>query len=120
MRGRVLQLAILALVAAISADASADVVMMQNGDRISGEVNRIWGNDLTIEPDYSDEFIVDLDKVAYIESDREFDLTLEDGREVTAQLLGAGAGGRQPRGHQREQLVEPRRHPHRARDGVFE
>jgi len=95
MLERFLQLALLSLVATMGAEASADVVVMQNGDRISGEVNRIWGNDLSIEPDYSDEFIVDLDKVAYIESDREFDLTLEDGREVTAQLLGAAAGGRQ-------------------------
>ena len=71
----------------------ADVVVMQNGDRFTGEVNRIWGNDLSIEPEYADEFVVDLDKVAYVESDREFELTLDDGREVTARLEGAGASG---------------------------
>jgi len=80
---------------AISAGAAADVVVMQNGDRITGEVNRIWGNDLSIEADYTDEFVIELDKVSYIESDREFDLTLDDGREVTARLPGAAADGKQ-------------------------
>jgi hypothetical protein len=83
------------LIAAVNGQALADVVVMQNGDRFTGEVNRIWGNDLSIEPEYADEFVVDLDKVAYVESDREFDLTLDDGREVTARLEGAGASGTQ-------------------------
>jgi putative salt-induced outer membrane protein YdiY len=83
------------LMAAVHAPALADVVVMQNGDRFTGEVNRIWGNDLSIEPDYADEFVVDLDKVAYVESDRDFDLTLDDGREVTARLEGPGASGTQ-------------------------
>lgn len=83
------------LFALLGGQVLADVVVMRNGDRISGEVNRIWGNDLSVEPDYADEFVVDLDKVAYIESDREFDLTLDDGREVTARLEGAGANGAQ-------------------------
>jgi len=73
----------------------ADVVVMQNGDRITGEVNRIWGNDLSVEPDYADEFVLELDQVSYIESERDFELTLEDGREVSARFGGAGAGGSQ-------------------------
>jgi putative salt-induced outer membrane protein YdiY len=83
------------LIAAGNGSVLADVVVMQNGDRFTGEVNRIWGNDLSIEPDYADEFVVELDKVAYVESDRDFDLTLDDGREVTARLQGAGADGTQ-------------------------
>jgi len=82
-------------IGAVPGQVLADVVVMQNGDRFTGEVNRIWGNDLSIEPEYSDEFVVDLDKVSYVESDREFDLTLEDGREVTARLEGPGASGTQ-------------------------
>ncbi len=82
-------------IGAVSGQVLADVVVMQNGDRFTGEVNRIWGNDLSIEPEYADEFVVDLDKVAYVESDREFDLTLDDGREVTARLEGPGASGTQ-------------------------
>jgi putative salt-induced outer membrane protein YdiY len=94
MRIYLLPLAMVSIVAATK-PAVADVVVMQNGDRITGEVNRIWGNDLSVEPDYADEFVLELDKVAYIESAREFDLTLEDGREVSARFEGAGASGTQ-------------------------
>ncbi len=94
MRGGLVAFAAL-VIGAVPGQVLADVVVMQNGDRFTGEVNRIWGNDLSIEPDYADEFVVDLDKVAYVESDREFDLTLDDGREVTARLEGAGASGTQ-------------------------
>lgn len=94
MRARLLRLAILSIVAA-SGTAAADVVVMQNGDRITGEVNQIWGNDVSIEPPYADEFKLELDKVAYIESDREFEVTLDDGREVKAQLQGRAADGKQ-------------------------
>src|SRR5262245_18178090 len=82
-------------IAFVSGQSLADVVVLQNGDLITGEVNKIWGNDLSIEPDYADEFVLELDKVSYIESDRDFDLTLDDGREVTARLEGPGAGGTQ-------------------------
>ena len=94
MRARFLQFVILTI-AAVSTQVSADVVVMRNGDRITGAISQIWGTDVSIEPTYADEFDVDLAEVAYIESDREFDLTLEDGREVTAQLQGAGANGTQ-------------------------
>ena len=94
MRVSLLRLAMVLIVAA-NGPALADVVVMQNGDRITGDVKRIWGEDLNIEPEYTDEFVIELDKVAYVESDRDFDLTLEDGREVTARLEGAGANGTQ-------------------------
>jgi len=94
MRSPLLQLAILSS-AATGAQVYADIVVMQNGDRITGEINQIWGNDLSVEPEYADEFVVELDKVAHIESDREFELTLDDGRVVTARLPGSGEDGRQ-------------------------
>ena len=37
-----------------------DVLVLKNGDRITGEISRIWDNEVTIEPEYSDEFQVDL------------------------------------------------------------
>ena len=92
---RIYLLPLFVLIGLAGRPALADVVVMQNGDRFTGEVSRIWGNDLSIEPDYADEFVLELDKVSYVESDREFDLTLEDGREVKARLEGAGASGTQ-------------------------
>jgi putative salt-induced outer membrane protein YdiY len=77
------------------APAVADVIVLKNGDRITGEISQIWDDEIAIEPDYTDEFEVDVAAVAYIESDREFELEFEDGREVVASFPGADAEGNQ-------------------------
>jgi len=69
--------------------ASADVLVLKNGDRITGEIKRIWDGEITIEPVYADEFEIDLAVVAYIESDREFEMDLNDGRSLIATFRGA-------------------------------
>ena len=61
---------------------SADVLVLTNGDRITGEITRIWDAEITIEPEYSDEFNVDIPAVACIESEREFEIDLGDHRHI--------------------------------------
>jgi len=39
---------------------AVDVLVMKNGDRITGEITQIWDAEVTIEPEYSDEFKVDV------------------------------------------------------------
>ena len=78
-----------------SAIASADVLVLKNGDRITGDVKRIWDAEVTIEPEYSDEFQVDLDAISHIESTREFEVEFSDGRSIDAQLGGENAAGEQ-------------------------
>ena len=70
--------------------ASAGVLVLKNGDRITGAVKRIWDGEISIEPDYADEFAVDIEFVAYVESDIEFDIEIQDGRKQTARLIGPG------------------------------
>ena len=50
----------------------ADIVFLENGDRISGDIKRIWGNILIIEPQYSDPIEIERDIVVGIESDKMF------------------------------------------------
>lgn len=73
----------------------ADVLVLKNGDRITGEIKRIWDDEITIEPEYSDEFQVDIPAVEHIESDHEFEIELADGTSLLARFSGAGADGRQ-------------------------
>jgi putative salt-induced outer membrane protein YdiY len=75
--------------------ALADVLVLKNGDRITGEVTRIWDSEVTIEPEYSDEFSVDLPAVDYIESDRDFEIELASGRQLVASFGGADGDGNQ-------------------------
>ena len=79
----------------LAATASADVLVLKNGDRITREIKRIWDNEITIEPEYSDEFDVDLPIIAYIESDRDFEIDLQDGTNVIASFAGAAEDGDQ-------------------------
>lgn len=75
--------------------AVADVLVLKNGDRITGTIKQIWDDEVAIEPEYSDEFNVDLEVVDYIESERDFELEFFDGREVVAKFPGAGDNNQQ-------------------------
>lgn len=75
----------------------ADQVTMKNGDRITGEIQRIWDKEVIIEPEYDDDVnvTIDLENVIHIESEREFEVELTDGQEVVATLLGPADDGQQ-------------------------
>ena len=75
--------------------ASADVLVLKNGDRITGDIKRVWDSEITIEPECSDEFSVDVAAVDHVESNRQFEIELQDGRKMLATLNGADADGSQ-------------------------
>ncbi len=83
------------LTVALSPAADADVLYLKNGDQITGTIKRIWDDEVTIEPDYSDEFTVDLPMVVRIESDRDFEIEMPDGTDVVAQFDGVDDEGNQ-------------------------
>jgi putative salt-induced outer membrane protein YdiY len=89
-----LVLTLLTLMTLGSNAALAGRVIMLNGDIITGEIKEIWDAELSIEPEYADEFTVDTDEISHIESEREFDILLPDGREVRIKPVG-GANGNQ-------------------------
>ena len=60
----------------------ADVVFLENGDRISGTIKEIWGDILIIEPEYSDPIELDRAIVTGIESDRELAIELDGSKET--------------------------------------
>ena len=60
----------------------ADVVFLENGDRISGTIKEIWGDILIIEPEYSDPIELDRAIVVGIESDRELAIELDGSKET--------------------------------------
>ncbi len=87
--------ALLFLSTGFAATANADVLVLDNGDRITGEIKRIWDGEISIEPEYSDEFEVDVDAVDHIISEREFEIELDDGRELVATMSGEDSDGNQ-------------------------
>ena len=77
------------------AAVNADVLHLKNGDRITGTIKRIWDDEVTIEPEYSDEFAVDLPLVDRIDSDRDFEIQMPDGTDVVGRMQGVDADGKQ-------------------------
>jgi len=95
IRENALPTVLAAIVIVLSPISDADELVLSNGDRITGEIKKVWDAEISIEPAYADEFNVDTDVIAFIESDREFEIELTDGREVVAKLSGADADGNQ-------------------------
>ena len=79
----------------VPAAVNADVLHLKNGDRITGTIKRIWDDEVMIEPEYSDEFAVDLPLVDRIESDRDFEIQMPDGTDVVGRMQGVDADGNQ-------------------------
>ena len=69
------------------AHAAKDVVVTTSGDRLVGEIKSIEKDVLTIETDYSDaDFKIKWEKVASIESDRQFLVETFDGQRLSGAL----------------------------------
>ena len=97
MKTLLLLVSILTLLLSVATISRADLLIMKNGDRITGEIQQIWDSEVIIEPEYDDSttVTVGLALVDFIESERTFTLTFADGREVEALLSGRGTDGKQ-------------------------
>lgn len=91
----------------MSTSAHADVLLMKNGDRITGDITQIWDGKVTIEPAYSDDFNVDLSDVVSIETEEEFDLELYDKEEGVYKFTGIDRTGNALLLSETDELVVP-------------
>ncbi len=73
----------------------AGQLILKNGDRITGNIVKIWDKEIYIEPDYADEFAVDVGAVEYFLSDDEFEIDLGDGKDVDVRFDGVDEAGKQ-------------------------
>jgi hypothetical protein len=83
---------------AASAWSATDVIYLKNGDKITGAIAKIWDAEIYIEPDYADEFTVDIEAIDYIESDRDFELRISMKEDKPIRFVGKSPEG--------EQLIE--------------
>lgn len=72
--------------------ATADQLLMKNGDIITGNISRIVNDEIYIEPSYTDEYAVDLAEVISIEADQLFEIEFADGRRIDAHFAGGAEG----------------------------
>src|SRR6188472_4308264 len=68
--------------------AANDVVITTSGDKLVGEIKRVEKDVLTLSTDYSDaDFKIKWDKIASIESDRQFLVETFDGKRLSGSLV---------------------------------
>ena len=67
--------------------AMADIVHMQNGDRLSGTLDGISGKRLILLTDYAGKLTLKLNSVLKVETEEPFDLKLRDGGRVSGRLV---------------------------------
>jgi len=90
-----LRAAILFAALVVTGSALADdVLIMKNGDRISGKISKIWDGEVTIEPPYADEIKIAIDKVKTIDARRDFEFEMGAEKKFIGQL-GVDAQGNQ-------------------------
>ena len=83
------------VVLGLAIPAQAGLLVLTNGDRITGDIKKVWDGEIYIEPSYADEFKVDVEAVKYMESEREFDIELIEGQTQRARLMGVDDDGLQ-------------------------
>ena len=102
----------LLLGSATGASAAKDVVITTSGDRLVGEIKKVEKDVLTFSTDYSDsDFKIKWDKIASIESDRQFLVETFDGKRLSGPLKTdpEKKGGRGRGRHQRAAAGRVRR-----------
>jgi putative salt-induced outer membrane protein YdiY len=79
----------------LTAAANAGVIVLKNGDRITGSIKKIWDKEVFIEPSYADEFSVSIEDIESIQSDKVFEFNRIGKPTRLAKFVGPDADGNQ-------------------------
>ena len=82
--------ALLIFICGIGTAARADLIVLKNGDRVTGKIVKSDGKALTIKSEFIGDVNVKADAIEQITSDQPLYLTLSDGRTVTGTLAVNG------------------------------
>jgi putative salt-induced outer membrane protein YdiY len=75
-----------------SVRAVADVILLENGDRLTGEVTELVNGVVTIETEYAEPIKIRADKVTGIETDRDVEVHMKTGEVIKGRLANDGGG----------------------------
>jgi putative salt-induced outer membrane protein YdiY len=74
----------------LAASAVADVLHLQSGDRLTGEIDSIAGGRVVLKTDFAGTIAVKLDTVASIESETVFEIRQDEGEKLKGQFIAEG------------------------------
>lgn len=78
--------------AALAGPAGADVVNLNNGDRLTGKVDSIAGGRVILETEFAGRILVDMAHVASLETEDAYDVRIKDGGSVEGRFLTGPQG----------------------------
>ena len=90
---RTLLLLLLVVPVLAMAHNKSDVVTMYNGDRITGEIQGLTNGDLKINPRYSPAINLDLQHIAKIESDYNYEILTTDNQRLYGNISSTEKNG---------------------------
>jgi len=67
---------------------ATDFIVMKNGDRITGEIEKIWNGEVFIDPEYGDTYAVEIEHVQYVQTGEDFEVEFREGRR-TRMVVGS-------------------------------
>ncbi|MEM7216939.1 MAG: DUF481 domain-containing protein [Pseudomonadota bacterium] len=85
-----LQSTLVAVAALCASAASADVLLLDNGDRITGTVDNITAGSVTVTTAYAGAIVVNMDNVVELSTEGEYDVTLASGDSFTGSVVRDG------------------------------
>ena len=80
------------LVGAAALPAAADVVNLNNGDRLSGTVDSVTGGKVILETEYAGSVLIDMEAVASLETEKAFEVRTKGGGMAEGRFV-MGPGG---------------------------
>ena len=93
MLPRALPLLVVALFAAgLPRTADADTIMMKNGDRLTGKVERVRDGKLEIDTPYAGTVAVAADAIASVQTDEDVTIIKKDYSRLIGRVIGGGEG----------------------------
>ena len=82
--------AMIAVLWALAIQAAADQVMLKNGDRLTGSIEKSDGKQLVIKTDYAGEVTVKFDAIQGLDSTGDLHVSLKDGKTVVGPVKTSG------------------------------
>lgn len=80
------------ILASLACSVQADVILLVNGDRLTGKVKRLLDHKLTFASDLAGEVTIDMDNIRSFATDTPVVLHLQDGSVIEQRVLTAEAG----------------------------
>jgi hypothetical protein len=70
----------------LAAEAAVDKITLKDGSILKGEIKRVENDELTLDTDYADDVIIEVEHIVAIESEQIYTVRMTEGEEISGHL----------------------------------